>query len=186
MWILKTIDKRWEDMKFFIKNTKFCDYFEHNLLPSFKSNAAIWTPKAAGIRNSHNGITNNASESMNAILRRLPRWKFVPVDVITMSSYQLCSFYHQEIQRSIHQCGSWTVSDVYHHLQRQPSLLPNMDEVADPKDIVDIISNGQTQCNCQTSPVNLQLNDSHIAMAHCAIANNRVKLSEDGAWVVRG
>lgn len=42
---------RWDDMK---KNgiyatNKICKYFDNNLLPSFKSNAAIWTLKSVGL-----------------------------------------------------------------------------------------------------------------------------------------
>ena len=119
---------RWDDMK---KNgiyatNKICKYFDNNLLPSFKSNAAIWTLKSVGLCNSHNGVTNNASESMNAVIRRLQKWNLVPVDVITNSFYQLCAYYHREIQRSLHQCGSWMVRNEYQHFQREPSLLPRM------------------------------------------------------------
>ena len=127
---------------------------------------------------------------MNAIIRRLQKWNLVPVDVITNSFYQLCAYYHREIQRSIHQCGSWIVRDEYQHFQREPSLLPRMDIVPDPKDIVDIICNGRQRdvsSNIDSKlKANHSPNDSHISMAHCAIANNRVKLAEDGAWVVIG
>ena len=174
----------------FAANKKICNYFDTNLLPSFKSNAAIWTLKSVGLCNSQNGVTNNASESMNAIIRRLQKWNLVPVDVITNSFYQLCAYYHREIQRSIHLCGSCIVRDEYQHFQREPSLLPRMDIVPDPKDIVDIICNGcqrDMSSNIDSKlKANQSPNDSHISMAHCAIANNRVKLAEDGAWVVIG
>ena len=41
-------DDQWDDMKkngIFAANKKIRNYFDTNLLPSFKSNAAIWTLK---------------------------------------------------------------------------------------------------------------------------------------------
>ena len=99
--------------------------------------ASIWALKAAGIRNPENGVTNNPSESMNAVLHRLYQWKHVPLDVIAISLYHLCSFYHREIERSIHQCGLWQVKDEFDHYKREPSLMPRLEKGINPKDIVE-------------------------------------------------
>jgi hypothetical protein len=45
------------------------------------------------------GVTNNQSESFNAVLKRLQRWREAPVDSIILSLYYLQAFYHNEIQR---------------------------------------------------------------------------------------
>lgn len=45
------------------------------------------------------GVTNNQSESFNATLKRLQRWREVPVDSIVLSLYHLQAYYHNEIQR---------------------------------------------------------------------------------------
>ena len=49
------------------------------LIPVFKAHLGIWTLRAAGIVKPENGITNNSSESMNAVLHRLKQWKMFPL-----------------------------------------------------------------------------------------------------------
>ena len=133
-------DSEWNEIK---KNQKFlscnkvCQYFEGNLIPSFKLHASIWVLKAAGIPNPENGITNNPSESMNAVLHRLQQWKQVPLDVIAISLYHLSTFYYREIERSIHQCGHFKIKDQFDYLKREPSLMPRLQVAIDPKEIVD-------------------------------------------------
>lgn len=45
------------------------------------------------------GITNNIAESFNATLKRLQRWKEVPIDSIVLALYHLHCYYFNEIQR---------------------------------------------------------------------------------------
>ena len=108
-------------------------------MPSFKCHAAICTLKSAGVSDAENGLTNNASESFNAVLQQ---WKQVPADVIVTSLYHFCVYYRLEIERSLHQCGQWNVKDEYNHLKREPSLLPYMDIAPSPEDIVEIVRKG--------------------------------------------
>ena len=61
----------YKDKDAFICNKTVCNYFETKLLPAFKYNSSIWVLKSAGISQPENGITNNSSESMNAVLHRL-------------------------------------------------------------------------------------------------------------------
>ena len=49
--------------------------------------------------NPFTGITNNQSESFNATLKRLQRWREVPVDSILLAIYHLQAFFYNEIQR---------------------------------------------------------------------------------------
>lgn len=96
----KEFDSEWSEVKEnpkFLSSQKICQYFEGNLIPSFKLHASIWTLKNAGVPKPENGITNNPSESMNAVLHRLQQWKNVPLDVIAISLYHLSSFYFREI-----------------------------------------------------------------------------------------
>ena len=52
----------------FVKKEKVLSYFESKIIPSFKQHAVVWTLRAARIKNPCNGITNNPSESFNAVL----------------------------------------------------------------------------------------------------------------------
>ena len=45
------------------------------------------------------GVTNNQSESFNAVLKRLVQWREVPSDVIILSLYHLQCYYNNEIER---------------------------------------------------------------------------------------
>ena len=47
------------------------------------------------------GITTNQSESFNATIKRLQRWREVPVDSIVLALYKLQVYFHNEIQRGL-------------------------------------------------------------------------------------
>ncbi len=92
---------------------KVVSYFEKTLIPTFKGYGSIWVLKRAQILNPEKGVTNNASESMNAVFHCMQQWKLVPLDVIIVSLYHLSSFYEREIVRSLYQCGRWQVKVKY-------------------------------------------------------------------------
>eukprot|EP00731_Ephydatia_muelleri_P002284 Em0001g2284a len=128
----------WNKLKnadLFMSKPTIIHFFENSLIPMFKLLAAIWILKSAGISNPNEGVTNNCSESMNAVLHRLQQWKQVPLDVIAVSLYHLSVFYYREIERSVHQCGRWEVKEEYDHCKRDPSLMPRLEAVPDPQQI---------------------------------------------------
>ena len=47
------------------------------------------------------GITTNQCESFNATIKRLQRWREVPVDSIVLALYKLKVYFHNEIQRGL-------------------------------------------------------------------------------------
>ena len=47
------------------------------------------------------GVTNNQSESFNATLKRIQRWREVPIDSIVLSLYHLQAYYYNEIMRGL-------------------------------------------------------------------------------------
>ena len=101
----ESFDQVWSALKdkhHFECNKTVLNYFENKLLPTFKSHSSIWVLKGAGIEKSELGITNNPSESINAVLHALQNWKQVPLDVICLSLLYLSHFYHHKIQRGIH------------------------------------------------------------------------------------
>jgi len=63
-------DDSWDKLKevpFKTKPLVQC-YFSKALVPVFEQSSSIWVLKSAGVVNPHNRITNNLSESMNAVL----------------------------------------------------------------------------------------------------------------------
>lgn len=183
-------DRDWEELKGnerFMAKPKICNYFQTNLIPVFKAHAAIWILKAAGIPNPNAGITNNPSESMNAVFHRLQHWKQVPLDTIAVSMYHLCTFYHREIERGIHQGGTFQVKDEFDHLKRDPSLTPCLPVAIDPKKIVDHARSNISLEPSESKPLDSPpptTSNNQVGLAHIAINERRVKIVEDGAWVV--
>lgn len=183
-------DKQWEDTqhdKRFKEKKKVLPYLSNNIIPAIKEHAAVWVLRAACVKNPTLGITNNVSESFNAVLHRLQQWKEVPLDVISVSLHMLTSYYHREIARSIHQCGSWQVKDDYDFMKREPSIMPFLSQVCKPSEIVDNV--------CTATPVHTvntttcissdpAENNTHVGLANKAIQSSRVKAIGDGAWVV--
>ena len=86
----KEFDDSWVEMRqksFFQGNSVVLSYFENKLLPAFKCHASIWVLKSAGVENPEAGITNNPSESINAVLHSLQYWKHVPLDIVCLSLF---------------------------------------------------------------------------------------------------
>ena len=110
-------DKSWMRFKESITSPCVLRYFEQKLLPAFKNHSSIWTLKEMGISDPENGLTNNPSESMNAVLHNLQQWKQVPLDVICVSLFHLSSYYQREIIRGQHLYGSWILKEEFSHLQ---------------------------------------------------------------------
>ena len=189
-------DKSWTNFKESITSSCVLRYFEQKLLPTFKKHSSIWILKEMGISDPENGLTNNASESMNAVLHNLQQWKQVPLDVICVSLFHLSCYYQQEIIRGQHQFGSWHLKEEFSYLQHDSSLIPFLPKAIDPKEIVakareTIIpeyekvyaSNDDSTPNSKENFK--QKGESQLALAHEAIRDKRVTLTEKGCWVVR-
>ena len=128
---------------------------------------------------------------MKAVLHRLQQWKHVPLDVIAVSLYHLCQFYHREIERSIHQCGRFEIKTEYDHYKREPSLMPFLDFGLDPSGIVDKVKHDlnhntdeSTEKKLKPSASRANSQDGQMSLAQSAISNQRVKLVDGGAWIV--
>ena len=189
-------DKSWMRFKESITSPCVLRYFEQKLLPAFKNHSSIWTLKEMGISDPENGLTNNPSESMNAVLHNLQQWKQVPLDVICVSLFHLSSYYQREIIRGQHLYGSWILKEEFSHLQHDSSLIPFLPKAIDPKEIVvkaretalpqyEEVSMANNDSTPSTKVNMKQKGDSQLALAHEAIQDKRVTLTEKGCWVVR-
>jgi hypothetical protein len=58
-----------------------------------------WILEEFGVYHPFTGITTNQSESFNATLKRLQRWREVPIDALVLALYHLQAYFHNEIQR---------------------------------------------------------------------------------------
>ena len=190
VWGVMRVNQRFQGSKVVL------NYFDNRLLPQFKAHASIWVLKAAGVQNPDLGITNNPSESMNAVLHALQNWKQVPLDMVCLSLYHLSNYYHREFQRAIHQLGNWNLKDEYFHLLREPSLMPFLPKVSDPKEIVDRVKSGllpSFSIKDETELIDEQaqsksestLGSSMFSLAIDAVEKRFVTLADTGCWVVR-
>jgi hypothetical protein len=188
-------DAAWDiekDEEMFAQSGLVTNYFERHIIPAFKTRSAVWVLKSAEIRNASSGITNNASESMNAVLHSFQKWKQAPLDVICTSLFHLCAYYHREIERGYHQCGSWQVLPEFHFLRRDPSLMPFLSKVVTPEEIVrraraELYSIDIEEKDSDDESVKRQRdNYSQMSLAREAINNKWVTLADEGCWIVRG
>ena len=188
------LDEEWNKLKLSFTNKPVLKYFEEKLLPAFKEHSSIWKLKENGVPNPEHGLTNNPSESMNAVLHGLQQWKQAPLDVICVSLYHLSSYYHREIVRAYHACGKWSLNEEFVYLQRDPSLMPFLPKTMDPKEIVatvrgDIIPTYEDLAKINGNSTQKEKKSEHstqLSLAHEAICNKRVSLTDEGCWVVIG
>ncbi|CAC5363339.1 unnamed protein product [Mytilus coruscus] len=76
------------------------------------------------------GLTNNSCESMNAVIKRLNKFKELPVDCFVLSMFYLQTYYTTEIQRGLAGIGNFTLRVQYSHAQ-----IPK-DEISIPKHLI--------------------------------------------------
>jgi hypothetical protein len=76
-----------------------CILYIHLQLLQIATNLGRFVLESMDLYHPYTGVTNNQSESFNAVLKRLQRWREVPVDSIILSLYHLQAYYHNEIQR---------------------------------------------------------------------------------------
>ena len=193
-------DSSWSITKASFTNPTVLRYFEQKLLPAFKEHSSIWKLREMGVSDPENGLTNNPSESMNAVLHNLQQWKQVPLDVICVSLFHLSSYYQREIIRAYHLCGSWQLKEELSYLQRDASLMPFLPKAIDPKEIVAKAGDrilpsyeeaspcsfrDDTTASVSSDKATCKLN-SQLALAREAVHDKRVGLTEMGCWIVRG
>ena len=140
---------------------------------------------------------------MNAVLHRLQNWKQVPLDIICYSLFQMCCYYHQEIERAFHQCGLWVIRDEFSFCLRDPSLMPILPKVIEPSEIVsrakgdifchlhegkDSSTSGSDNFTYTDDNDNIKVNQgsSQLGLAYQAIQNKQVSLVNSGCWMVIG
>ena len=198
-------DKAWNNNKVTFANESVLKYFEQRLIPAFKEHSSIWKLREMGVSDPENGLTNNPSESMNAVLHSLQQWKQVPLDVICVSLFHLSCYYQREITRAHHLCGTWHLKEEFSYLQRDASLMPFLPKTIDPKEIVTkareyTLESFKENCNTNSDavltddPPSTRLvntkqkpkGSSQLALAQEALSDNRVTLTDNGCWIVRG
>ena len=76
-----------------------------------------WVLNKLHCYNPYSGITNNASESLNKVIKDLQQWKEAPVDCMVLVLYQLQAYYLSEVSRGIAGVGEYTLRECYFSLR---------------------------------------------------------------------
>ena len=58
------------------------EYFEKSIKPTILTCSGRWLIEPFGIYNPYSGVTNNCIESINAVLKRVLKWKEVDADTL--------------------------------------------------------------------------------------------------------
>lgn len=92
---------------------KFKQYFDKNLLEDIMSSAKwVLNDPSVDIYEERTGITNNPSESFNAVLKRIFQTE-VQAQVCAASIYQLSLYYEREICRGMCKLGEYKLKGKY-------------------------------------------------------------------------
>lgn len=89
-------------------------YFDKYMKSDLLKYSGRWIiEKIPGLYDPYSGITNNPSESINAVLKRMNGWQELPVDSMMLSLYHLQNVYHLEIQRGRAGLGNYKLKTKY-------------------------------------------------------------------------
>jgi hypothetical protein len=115
------------------------DHFNSSLKSELKTYSCRWVLETAKVYNPYSGVTNNCSESLNAVLKRLFDWKEVPLDVLILSLYYLQNFYVAEIQRGLAGIGDYRLEEEFHYARIDVEDINIPESVCHPDKIVDLV-----------------------------------------------
>lgn len=83
-------------------------YFEKELKTDILERSGKWVlEQFEGLYDPYSGITNNLSESYNAVLKQENDWKELPVDMLALGFHFLQNFDHYEILRGLAGVGDY-------------------------------------------------------------------------------
>jgi len=111
--------------------------------PDVITSIGRWILEPLGLYNSYSGITTNQSEGFNTVMKRLQKWKEVPLDSIIFSLYHLQTYYYNEIQRGLCQCGDFKLATDFVTFARDPDEV-KLIEATPPNSIVERVHTKET------------------------------------------
>ena len=98
------------------------EYFNKDLKSDIERHAAKLIIEPLGLYDPYSGVTNNASESMNNLIKELGRWKEAPVDVLALCFYQLQNYFISEIRRGFAGIGNYRLKSDYLAIRCDPKI----------------------------------------------------------------
>ena len=171
-----------------------------------------WVLDEVGICRSKNGITNNLSEGINSLLKKLANWPGIPTDAVVTALYFLQRYKYNEILRGRLQVGDFQMKEIHLDQALEPSEVNMPNSVCTPEQIVDLIKAGNlevpfgednkdgpqspdpiTRNATRIEDVSVQATDNERQykpqrpFAIDVIKNKRIwQVPECGSWIVKG
>ena len=118
-------------------------YFNDNLKDDIQYRSSKFVLEPLGLYDPYSGITNNASESMNNMIKELQKWKEGPVDVAALCFYQLQNYFFAEIRRGFARIGSYRLNSDYKSYACLPEDILIPQGVSHPTEIVQKIKESE-------------------------------------------
>ena len=106
-----------------------------------KGHACRYQFNKLNLINTMYGVTNNGSESINCVLKKLVQWREVPVDVLILALYHLQQYYNYNILSALCDTGNYLLKDEFRIYKQDTSLINFLPSVKNPDTIVDQIKN---------------------------------------------
>ena len=115
----------------------FLEYFDKHLKKDIEQHAGRWLIEPLNIYNPYSGITNNAAESMNTVIKRLTGWKQRPADTLALCLHKLQNYYWNEILRGCCDLGQYKLRQEFSSLAQKPEDLQFPTDFCDPNNIIE-------------------------------------------------
>lgn len=101
---------------------------------------------------SYSGITNNPSESINAVLKRMTGWQELPVDSMLLSLFHLQNFYLVEIQRGRAGLGNYKLKSKFKEARLDKDEIRIPHKIVAPDEIIQYVKSSITDVVAKPLP----------------------------------
>ena len=118
------------------------EHFNKFVSPSIQYHSGKWViEEYPEMFDPYSGITNNLSESMNAVLKRENDWKELPVDLLALGFYYIQNFENYEILRGRSGMGNYHLKAELKRAFIPPSDLTLPKRVVCPDEVIEYLKN---------------------------------------------
>nr|XP_047139661.1 uncharacterized protein LOC124815262 [Hydra vulgaris] len=118
----------WNDQKF---QKNYIQYMHSDVI----SRAAAFVLAEEGIKCPNFGVTNNASESLNKVIKDLIDNKITKMDSCILAMNYLSAYFHREVEKGYYNVGLYQLSDEFAFMLRSTDEL-SANQIILPDDIV--------------------------------------------------
>ncbi|CAC5425346.1 unnamed protein product [Mytilus coruscus] len=158
------------------------EHFDKYISLAIQNHSGKWLiEKYPGMFDPYSGITNNLSESMNAVLKRENDWKELPVDLLALGFYYIQNFENYEILRGRSGLGNYHLKKEFSRAFISPSDVIFPKRIVCPEEVIEYLKNDKPlfQSNSVESdadPIGNLNSQEIVKQTHSDENTNQVKL----------